>query len=149
MSTQKIAPTTQDTAPLPPSPTRETDDISKASDPENDPQSGGLKSYVRIFSYADSFGWTLNALALVGTIGAGSVLPLMDLLFGKMLTTFNDLATGQSSPEEFRDDLDGFVYGALLSIPASTPVGLIYVTPLGYTLCICLLESLRWFISGQ
>ncbi|KAL2784757.1 ATP-binding cassette multidrug transport protein [Aspergillus keveii] len=109
MTTQKTFPTPQDIAPLPPSPTRETDDISKASDQENDPQSGGLKSYVRIFSYADSFGWTLNALALVGTIGAGSALPLMDLLFGNMLTTFNDLATGQSSPEQFRDDLDGFV----------------------------------------
>jgi ATP-binding cassette subfamily B (MDR/TAP) protein 1 len=110
MTTQKTAPTTQNTAPLPPSPTRETDDISKPSDTENDPQSGGFKSYLRIFSYADSFGWTLNALALVGAIGAGSALPLMDLLFGKMLTTFNDLATGQSSPEQFLDDLDGFVY---------------------------------------
>ncbi|KAL3441309.1 ATP-binding cassette multidrug transport protein [Aspergillus insuetus] len=109
MTTQKIAPTTQDSALSPHPPTRETDDISKASDPENIPQSGGFKSYLRIFSYADSFGWTLNALALVGAIGAGSALPLMDLLFGKMLTTFNDLATGQSSPEKFRDDLDGFV----------------------------------------
>ncbi|KAL3485640.1 ATP-binding cassette multidrug transport protein [Aspergillus germanicus] len=109
MTTQKTAPTTQNSPSPPPSPTRETDDISKPSEPENNPQSGGFKSYLRIFSYADSFGWTLNVLALLGAIGAGSALPLMDLLFGKMLTTFNDLATGQSSPEQFRDDLGGFV----------------------------------------
>ncbi|RAH45704.1 ABC transporter ATP-binding protein [Aspergillus brunneoviolaceus CBS 621.78] len=105
------SPTVQDAAASPPSPTPQTDEYSKPSNTGTHPhpQSGGLKSYLRIFSYADSCGWTLNALALMGAIGAGAALPLMDLLFGKMLTTFNDLATGQSSPEEFRDSLNRFV----------------------------------------
>ncbi|KAL6232421.1 hypothetical protein BDW75DRAFT_19907 [Aspergillus navahoensis] len=93
---------------LPSSSSRDSEDV-KRSNPESGAQSGGFKSYIRIFSYADSLGWLLNVFALIGAIGAGSALPLMDLLFGKMLTTFNDLATGQSSPAEFRSDLNGFV----------------------------------------
>jgi ATP-binding cassette subfamily B (MDR/TAP) protein 1 len=148
MATQSTAPPPHHAPSLSPSPTPETHEDNKRSDSENNPPSGGLRSYLRIFSYADAFGWTLNALALVGAIGAGSALPLMDLLFGKMLTTFNDLATGQSSPEEFRDDLDGFVYGINLLLIAIL-VSLTCVTYLGFTLCICLSESLRWFTSGQ
>ncbi|KAJ1716273.1 ABC multidrug transporter [Aspergillus flavus] len=69
---------------------------------------GGLRSYIRIFSYADTVGWVLNVLALIGAIGAGSALPLMDVLFGKMITNFNNFATGSDSPDQFRSELNKF-----------------------------------------
>ncbi|GMG04861.1 unnamed protein product [Aspergillus oryzae] len=47
---------------------------------------GGLRSYIKIFSYADTVGWVLNVLALIGAIGAGSALPLMDSLRIAFLT---------------------------------------------------------------
>ncbi|KAL3461207.1 ATP-binding cassette multidrug transport protein [Aspergillus heterothallicus] len=121
----------------PPTPSSHaSEDDPKPSDPKNDAGSGGFKSYVRIFSYTDSLGWVLNVLALVGAIGAGSALPLMDLLFGKMLTTFNNLATGQSSPTEFRSDLNAFVlYFVYLFIGK---FALVYL----WTLCISV-SSLR------
>ena len=71
-------------------------------------QAGGLRSYFRIFSYTDTVGWVLNVLALIGAIGAGSALPLMDILFGKMITNFNSLATGSDSPDKFRSTLNKF-----------------------------------------
>ncbi|KAL2826352.1 ATP-binding cassette multidrug transport protein [Aspergillus pseudoustus] len=115
---------------------RASDDDAKPSDAKKETQNGGFKSYVRIFSYTDSLGWVLNALALVGAIGAGSALPLMDLLFGKMITTFNDLAAGRSSPEQFRSDLNGFVlYFVYLFI---AKFALVYM----WTLCISV-SSLR------
>ncbi|KAL4795058.1 ATP-binding cassette multidrug transport protein [Aspergillus venezuelensis] len=79
------------------------------SDTKSVTQRGGFRSYVRVFSYTDPFGWMLNIFALIGAIGAGSALPLMDVLFGRMLTTFNYLATGQRSPTEFRSDLNYIV----------------------------------------
>lgn len=71
---------------------------------------GGMKSYARIFAYTDRFGWLLNVLALIGTVGAGSALPLMDLILGKMITTFNNQATGADSPSKFRSELNRFTY---------------------------------------
>ncbi|KNG84722.1 putative ABC multidrug transporter [Aspergillus nomiae NRRL 13137] len=71
-------------------------------------QAGGLRSYFRIFSYTDTVGWVLNVLALIGAIGAGSALPLMDILFGKMITNFNSLATGSDPPDKFRSALNKF-----------------------------------------
>lgn len=84
----------------------------KAREPEKPSRDGGLKSYVRIFDYTDRLGWLLNVLALIGTIGAGSALPLMDLLLGKMITTFNSQATGTASASNFHSELNRFTYVA-------------------------------------
>jgi len=40
----------------------------------------------------------------------------MDLLFGKMITTFNGLATGSKSPEEFRSEMNRFTYAASITV---------------------------------
>ncbi|KAF5855225.1 hypothetical protein ETB97_009654 [Aspergillus alliaceus] len=69
---------------------------------------GGFRSYLRIFSYTDTVGWILNVLALVGAIGAGAALPLMDILFGKMITNFNNFAAGSNTQSEFRSSLNTF-----------------------------------------
>ncbi|KAF5976895.1 P-loop containing protein, partial [Fusarium bulbicola] len=64
-----------------------------------------IGSFRRIFSYTDRSGWILNGIAAIAAIGAGTILPFMDLIFGKFVTTFNAFAKGQSTPAEFRADL--------------------------------------------
>ncbi|KNG46830.1 multidrug resistance protein 1 [Stemphylium lycopersici] len=44
---------------------------------------GGLGGYVRVFTYADRASWMLNIIAFIAAIAAGTLLPLMDLVFGK------------------------------------------------------------------
>ncbi|KAE8137851.1 P-loop containing nucleoside triphosphate hydrolase protein [Aspergillus pseudotamarii] len=84
-------------------PKADTDESTSAS-----VQAGGLRSYIRIFSYTDTVGCVLNVLALIGAIGAGSALPLMDVLFGKMITNFNNFTTGANSSDEFRSTMNKF-----------------------------------------
>ncbi|KAE8353173.1 ATP-binding cassette multidrug transport protein [Aspergillus coremiiformis] len=79
-----------------------------AQDTTSPPAQGGFRSYLRIFSYTDTVGWILNVFALVGAIGAGAALPLMDLLLGKMVTNFNDFATGSNAQSEFRSTMNKF-----------------------------------------
>jgi ATP-binding cassette subfamily B (MDR/TAP) protein 1 len=62
----------------------------------------GWSSYCRIFAYTNTTGWILNFIALVAAILSGALLPLMNLVFGKTVTTFTDFSTGKISPEEFR-----------------------------------------------
>jgi hypothetical protein len=38
------------------------------------------------------------------------MLPLMDIVFGKFVTTFNDFATGRLSPEGFRQEVSKYTY---------------------------------------
>jgi ATP-binding cassette subfamily B (MDR/TAP) protein 1 len=78
------------------------------TDKDSPAQVGGLRSYLRIFSYTDSVGWILNILAFVSAIGAGSALPLMDVLFGKMVTKFNSFSTGTTAQAEFRSEMNKF-----------------------------------------
>ncbi|BDD61530.1 hypothetical protein MAP00_006571 [Monascus purpureus] len=83
------------------------------ADEEGDGESDGfLKNYMRIFSYTDRVGWLLNGLALVGAIGAGCALPIMDLLFGKVITNFNNLATGGHDAAEFRSKMNQYAYAS-------------------------------------
>ncbi|KAJ5690007.1 hypothetical protein N7462_004399 [Penicillium macrosclerotiorum] len=70
---------------------------------------GGFKSYARIFKYTDRVGWLLNAVALVSAVGAGCALPLMDLLFGQMITTFNNAATNSSDAGQFQSSINKYV----------------------------------------
>ncbi|KAF5230359.1 hypothetical protein FANTH_13876 [Fusarium anthophilum] len=41
-------------------------------------------------------------------IATGTLLPLMDIVFGKFVTVFNDFATGSMSPEEFRSEVNHY-----------------------------------------
>jgi ATP-binding cassette subfamily B (MDR/TAP) protein 1 len=38
-------------------------------------------------------------------IASGTLLPLMDLIFGKVVSVFNDFAAGVLSPAGFRSDV--------------------------------------------
>ncbi|KAF2672559.1 multidrug resistance protein-like protein 1 [Microthyrium microscopicum] len=76
----------------------------KANDGANDKdkEQAGWASYWRIFKYTNRTGWILNFIALVAAIISGALLPLMNLVFGRTVTTFTDFGTGKLSPAEFR-----------------------------------------------
>ncbi|KAA8645148.1 ABC transporter ATP-binding protein [Aspergillus tanneri] len=104
----------------------------KPKEPEASQKDGGLKSYLRVFAYTDSFGWFLNIMALIGTIGAGSALPLMDLVLGKMITIFNDHSMGADSSSKFQSKLNKFtLYFVYLFIGK---FGLVYIWTLSLSI---------------
>ncbi|RYP83762.1 hypothetical protein DL769_001294 [Monosporascus sp. CRB-8-3] len=75
---------------------------------EDRPKPSGFKSYMRIFNYADRTSWILYSVAFAAAIAAGSALPLMDLVFGKFVTTFNNLAVGAVSPDDYMSDVSRY-----------------------------------------
>ncbi|KAF1812099.1 multidrug resistance protein 3 [Eremomyces bilateralis CBS 781.70] len=68
-------------------------------------EGGALGNYFRIFKYTDRLGWILNGTSFFAAIAAGTMLPLMDLVFGKFVTVFNNFAIGAITPDEFRSSL--------------------------------------------
>jgi ATP-binding cassette, subfamily B (MDR/TAP), member 1 len=61
----------------------------------------GFKSFFRLSEYADRTAWTPYSVAFVAAAAAGAALPLMDLLFGKFVTTFNNFAIGIVDSNEY------------------------------------------------
>lgn len=43
-------------------------------------------------------------------IAAGTALPLMDVIFGKFINTFNDFAAGKTSPDKYMDDVRKYTF---------------------------------------
>jgi ATP-binding cassette, subfamily B (MDR/TAP), member 1 len=76
----------------------ELGDVVQKAEPDN----AGFSSYWRIFSYTDKFGWLLNVISLLAAITSGALLPLMNLIFGRTVTTFNDFLVGRIGGAEFR-----------------------------------------------
>jgi ATP-binding cassette, subfamily B (MDR/TAP), member 1 len=50
----------------------------------------------------------MNGIALFCVIATGTLLPLMDLVFGKFVTVFNSFAVGALSAEDFRQEVNKF-----------------------------------------
>jgi ATP-binding cassette subfamily B (MDR/TAP) protein 1 len=80
----------------------------KTDGPEDAPKPSGFKSYMRIFSYADRTSWILYSVAILAAIAAGSALPLMDLIFGKFVTTFNNFALGALGPDDYMREVSKY-----------------------------------------
>ncbi|KAF1832024.1 P-loop containing nucleoside triphosphate hydrolase protein [Decorospora gaudefroyi] len=78
------------------------------SDAASDKPKGGMGGYVRVFRYADRISWTLNIIAFVAAIVAGTLLPLMNLVFGKFVSTFTGFATGATTPSQFRSEINKY-----------------------------------------
>jgi ATP-binding cassette subfamily B (MDR/TAP) protein 1 len=74
----------------------------KTKDGVKDDAAAGWSSYRRVFAYTDTTGWLLNMVALITAIISGALLPLMNLVFGKTVTTFTNFGTGRISPADFR-----------------------------------------------
>ncbi|ORY11062.1 P-loop containing nucleoside triphosphate hydrolase protein [Clohesyomyces aquaticus] len=69
---------------------------------------GGMHSYRRVFAYADRTSWTLNIIAFIAAVAAGTLLPLMDLIFGKFVTTFTRFSLGTISPGKYRSEVNRY-----------------------------------------
>ena len=84
------------------------DQTSSEKLPEKEKE-GSMKDYFRIFHYCDKYDWMLNGIACFCAIASGSSLPLMTLIFGSFTNKFNQFSAGDTSPAQFRDDVDSFV----------------------------------------
>ncbi|KAF2127626.1 multidrug resistance protein-like protein 1 [Dothidotthia symphoricarpi CBS 119687] len=108
--------------------------ISKGCDTQSGETKGDTNGYLRVFIYADRKSWVLNGVAFVAAIAADALLPLMDLIFGKFVSTFTGFATGTTTAAQYRSEINkytlyfvylfiakfGFVYihSVLISISA-------------------------------
>jgi ATP-binding cassette subfamily B (MDR/TAP) protein 1 len=61
-----------------------------------------------VFRYADGTSWTLNIVAFVAAIAAGTLLPLMDLIFGKFVTSFVGFGTGAITSSQYRSEVNKY-----------------------------------------
>ncbi|KAK3337811.1 P-loop containing nucleoside triphosphate hydrolase protein [Cercophora scortea] len=93
-----------------------------------DPETSKFRSYCRIFRYTDRSGWCLNLASLLCMVASGTLLPLMDLIFGKFVTVFNKFATGAASPEEFRSGINEYTYYFLYLFAAKFVLTYIWTT---------------------
>ncbi|OAL47500.1 multidrug resistance protein-like protein 1 [Pyrenochaeta sp. DS3sAY3a] len=121
---------------LRPSDKRQSDDAGRSTGsagkdqvpPEEAKEGNG--AYTRVFKYADQKSWTLNIVAFIAAIAAGTLLPLMDLIFGKFVTTFTGFAVGTTTPAQYRSEVNKYtLYFIYLFI---AKFGLVYI----HSVCI-------------
>lgn len=63
-----------------------------------------------MFMYNDTVGWITTAIAIFCMIASGVLLPLMNFVFGKFVTVFNDFITGRTSADDFRSSINQYTY---------------------------------------
>jgi ABC-type multidrug transport system fused ATPase/permease subunit len=67
----------------------------------------GIKDFLRIFSYATKWDYVLMVTATLASIGAGITMPLMNVVFGRLVNNFTSFTgPGAASIDEFRDVLN-------------------------------------------
>ncbi len=50
----------------------------------------------------------MSAFACAFMIASGSLLPLMDVVFGQFVTVFNDFVIGKTTTDDFRDGINHY-----------------------------------------
>lgn len=58
-----------------------------------------------MFKYADRMGIVLYTIGTICMAASGTALPLLDLIFGRFVNTFNDFAVGNISVNDFRSEI--------------------------------------------
>lgn len=58
-----------------------------------------------MFRYADRTGIVLYTIGTICMAASGTALPLLDLIFGQFVNTFNDFAIGNISVNHFRSEI--------------------------------------------
>jgi ATP-binding cassette, subfamily B (MDR/TAP), member 1 len=72
-----------------------------AKDPKARPErEAEFKDYLRIFSYAAKWDILLMVGAALASIGAGVTMPLMNIVFGKLVANFNNYFGANAQTEE-------------------------------------------------
>ncbi|KAH7112747.1 hypothetical protein B0J13DRAFT_657575 [Dactylonectria estremocensis] len=90
--------------------TGEQNDGDGGGDGKDEKKDSGFKYYLRVFTYNDLRGWILNVVAFVAMIAAGTLLPIMDIIFGKFINAFNDFVNGKLSPAGYRSEVGKYRY---------------------------------------
>jgi ABC-type multidrug transport system fused ATPase/permease subunit len=86
----------------PPSSSSEVDNNTKEeapkvkARPEREPN---FKDYVRVFTYATKWDIVVYVLASIASIGAGTTMPLMNVVFGRLVGEFTDFFSSAPTPE--------------------------------------------------
>lgn len=72
----------------------DTDALSKPS---------GFSTYTRIFWYANSVDYSLQAIAILAAIASGAGIALQNLIFGEFITILIRFTSGDIAPDQFRE----------------------------------------------
>uniref|UniRef100_L7JDC7 Lipid A export ATP-binding/permease protein msbA n=2 Tax=Pyricularia oryzae TaxID=318829 RepID=L7JDC7_PYRO1 len=100
-----------------------------------------FKDYVRVFSYAKKFDYVLMVAAAIASIGAGTTLPLMNVLFGRLVNNF----TSFDIFNHFLEALFAQSIHVLDSMPSGSAAGTI--TSTANTLQLGISEKLGTFLE--
>ncbi|CAK7205662.1 hypothetical protein SEUCBS139899_008441 [Sporothrix eucalyptigena] len=65
-----------------------------------------FKDFIRVFSYAKKIDWLLMVAALLSSIGSGITLPLMNVVFGKLVGNFSSFPGDGSDSASFKNSLN-------------------------------------------
>ncbi|RMZ70076.1 multidrug resistance 1 [Pyrenophora seminiperda CCB06] len=76
-------------------------------DATRDESKDGMGGYV-VGILNNRTSWALNIIAFIAAIAAGTLLPLMDLVFGKFVSTFTGFATGTTTPAQYRSEVNKY-----------------------------------------
>lgn len=66
------------------------------------------KERQRVFMYNDTIGWITTGISVICMIAAGVLLPLMNFVFGKFVSVFNNFITGKSTADDFRSAINQY-----------------------------------------
>jgi ATP-binding cassette, subfamily B (MDR/TAP), member 1 len=75
----------------------------------------------------------LNTIALAAMVASGTLLPLMDLVFGRFVTVFNKFAVGAMSPGEYRKEVNKYTLWFVYLFVAKFVLSYIWMTLVSVT----------------
>ncbi|KAK3398067.1 P-loop containing nucleoside triphosphate hydrolase protein [Sordaria brevicollis] len=80
--------------------------VAAAQKQEQPEREATFKDYLRVFTYATKWDYLLMAGAAVASIGAGITMPLMNVVFGRLIGSFNSYAGPEDSDPETQAAFD-------------------------------------------
>ncbi|KAK0729065.1 P-loop containing nucleoside triphosphate hydrolase protein [Apiosordaria backusii] len=95
-----------------------------ATTPPKDPQArpereATFKDYIRVFTYATKWDFAMMVAAGIASIGAGTTMPLMNIVFGRLIGDFNNYFTpsaqSQSDFEAQTNKMALYIFGLFIA----------------------------------
>ncbi|KAK3906663.1 P-loop containing nucleoside triphosphate hydrolase protein [Staphylotrichum tortipilum] len=88
--------------------TKDAGDASDSKDSKARPErEAAAADYFRVFTYANKWDFVLMAAAALASIGAGTTMPLMNIVFGRLVGNFNNYFTPSAqSIDEFKAQIN-------------------------------------------
>ncbi|KAL2165253.1 hypothetical protein VTH06DRAFT_550 [Thermothelomyces fergusii] len=83
------------------------DDNGPTKDPRAQPQREATATdYFRVFAYAKRWDFVLMCIAAIASVGAGITMPLMNVVFGRLIGEFTGFDPETADPDEFSGTID-------------------------------------------